>query len=278
MRKLRIVTDSSSDIQALQYADFAYSPMKLIAGEREFVDGESLNVDEMVDFFGQYKGISRSSCPNVADWLEAFGEADDILCVTITSALSGSYNTACAAKSVYEAENEGKRVFVLDTLSTGPESLLIIQKLEEYARSGMPYEEICEQITQYRQKTGLVFMLKSLRNLSNNGRVSPLIARIVKMAGICLVGKASDEGTLDILHKCRGEARSLKLVEEVLEELGMKEGRVSIGHCQNEPAALRLKDMIQKKFRKAEIEIYSLRGLCSFYAEKGGLLVGFEKI
>lgn len=108
MRKLRIVTDSSSDIQALQYADFAYSPMKLIAGEREFVDGESLNVDEMVDFFGQYKGISRSSCPNVADWLEAFGEADDILCVTITSALSGSYNTACAAKSVYEAENEGK--------------------------------------------------------------------------------------------------------------------------------------------------------------------------
>ena len=105
MRKLRIVTDSSSDIQALQYADFAYSPMKLIAGEREFVDGESLNVDEMVDFFGQYKGISRSSCPNVADWLEAFGEADDILCVTITStntlfpSFSASY-TLFAAQAV----------------------------------------------------------------------------------------------------------------------------------------------------------------------------------
>ena len=80
MRKLRIVTDSSSDIQALQYADFAYSPMKLIAGEREFVDSESLNVDEMVDFFGQYKEISRSSCPNVADWLEAFGEAGTTFC------------------------------------------------------------------------------------------------------------------------------------------------------------------------------------------------------
>ena len=91
MRRLRIVSDSSSDLIKLERAEFAYSPMKIITAEREFVDDESLNVDEMADYFNEYKGRSQTSCPNAADWLEAFGDADDVICVTITSGLSGIY-------------------------------------------------------------------------------------------------------------------------------------------------------------------------------------------
>lgn len=277
MRSIRIVSDSSSDILELEQADFAYAPMKIITAENDFVDDSSLDVDGMVSFFDSYKGRSQTSCPNTSDWLDAFGDADDIICVTITSALSGSYNSACAAKQLYEDEHEGRRVFVLDSLSAGPEITLVVKKLGEYVKSGMPYEEICESITKYLGSTGLVFMLKSLKNFANNGRVSPIVARIVGIAGICIVGKASDEGTLDPVHKCRGEARSLETLLADLKELGLKTGRVSIGHCQNEQAALRLKEMIREKLSKVQIEIHKLKGLCSFYAEKGGLLVGFEK-
>ena len=98
MRKLRIVSDSSSDILELENVDFAYAPMKIITAEREFVDDKNLDVDEMANFFNLYKGRSQTSCPNVTDWIDAFGDADDIICVTITSALSGSYNSACLAK------------------------------------------------------------------------------------------------------------------------------------------------------------------------------------
>ena len=79
-------------------------------------------------------------------------------------------------------------------------------------------------------------------------------------------------------NKCRGENRSLETLINDLKELGLKNGKVSIGHCQNEGSATKLKQMIESTFEKAQVEIHKLRGLCSFYAEKGGLLVGFEKI
>ena len=277
MRKIKIVSDSSSDLLMLDSVEFASSPMKIITAKREFVDDENLNVDEMANFFNEYKDRSQTSCPNPADWLDAFGDADDIICVTITSALSGSYNSACTAKELYEAENEGKRVFVLDTLSAGPEITLIVRKLEALVKSGMAYEGVCDKIQEYTKRTGLVFMLKSLKNFAANGRVSPLVAKLVGFAGICIVGKASDEGTLEPTHKCRGENRSLETLINDLKELGLKNGKVSIGHCQNEGAATKLKQMIESTFEKAQVEIHKLRGLCSFYAEKGGLLVGFEK-
>ena len=277
MRKIKIVSDSSSDLIVLDNIEFASSPMKIITAKREFVDDENLNVDEMADFFNEYKERSQTSCPNPADWLDAFGDADDIICVTITSALSGSYNSACTAKELYEAENEGKRVFVLDTLSAGPEITLVVRKLEELVKSGMAYEGVCEKIQEYTKRTGLVFMLKSLKNFAANGRVSPLVAKLVGFAGICIVGKASDEGTLEPTHKCRGENRSLETLINDLKELGLKNGKVSIGHCQNEGAATKLKQMIESTFEKVQVETQKLRGLCSFYAEKGGLLVGFEK-
>lgn len=277
MRKMKIVADSSCDLFELKHTPFASTPMKIITAEREFVDDADLDVAELVDYMDHYKGKSKSSCPNTTDWLEAFGDADDIFCVTITSGLSGSYNSACTAKQIYESEHEGKRVFVIDTLSAGPEVSMVVEKLEEYIEENLTYETICEKITGYLQKTGLVFMLKSLKTFANNGRVSPVVAKIVGIAGICIVGKASEEGTLEPMHKCRGENRSLETLVKGLEEEGFRSGKISIGHCQNESAALRLKELILAKFKKASIEIHKLKGLCSFYAEKGGVLVGFEK-
>ena len=277
MRKIKIVADTSCDLFSLTHTDFACASMKIITAEREFIDDPALNVEEMVDYLDHYKGKSQSSCPNTHDWLQAFGDADDIFCVTITSGLSGSYNSACAAKQMYEAENEGKRVFVIDTLSAGPELTLVIEKLEEYIRQGMPYGEICDAITEYLKKTGLIFMLKSLKTFANNGRVSPVVAKLVGIAGVCIVGKASEKGTLEPVHKCRGERRSLETLVSTLAAEGFVRGKVSIGHCQNEAAALQLKEMILAKYGEITVEIHKFRGLCSFYAEKGGVLVGFEK-
>lgn len=277
MRKIKIVADSACDLFRLKYADFSCAPMKVITNEREFVDTEALDVNELVTYLASYRGKSQSSCPNTGDWLDAFGDADDIFCVTITSGLSGSYNAACIAQQIYEQEHDGKRVFVIDTLSAGPEMTLIIEKLEELIQNQVPFEDICEQITAYMQSTGLVFMLRSLKNFANNGRISPLIARVVGIAGICIVGKASETGTLESLHKCRGEKAALKTLVDTIEAEGGKPGKVSIGHCHNQAAALQLEQLVLSRFPDAAVEIHELQGLCSFYAEKGGVLVGFEK-
>ena len=277
MRTIKIVADSSANVLTMKTVPFSCAPMKVISAEREFVDSGELNLEGMLAYFSQYKGKSQTSCPNTGDWLEAFAGAEDVFVVTITSGLSGSYNSACAAKDLYEAENPGSRVFVIDSLSAGPELTLILEKLEELIGQGMDFEEICREIKAYQQKTGLIFMLESLNNFAANGRVSPAVAKIAGVLGIRIVGKASDVGTLEPTDKCRGEAKSLATLLEKLKEYGMSQGKVQIAHCQNEAAANKLKEMIASSLPGVTVNIGINRGLCSYYAEKGGLLVGFEK-
>lgn len=278
MRSIKIVADSSANVLELKKTAFAAAPLKVIAGEKEFVDDVALDVDAMVSWFDSYKGKSKTSCPNPSDWLEAFSDADEVYCVTITSGLSGSYNAACIAKQMYESENEGKRVYVIDSLSAGPELVLIIEKLEEYIGQGLPYEEICKEIEAYKEKTGLTFMLESLKNFAANGRVSPAVAKIAGVLGIRIVGKASEQGTLEPTNKCRGEANSLSAILSNLKAFGLSKGKVRIAHCMNEGAAQELRRMILSELPQVDIQIHPCRGLCSYYAEKGGLLVGFEKL
>ena len=277
MRNVKIVADSSANALELAATPFASAPLKIIAGEKEFVDNGDLDVAGMVAWFDGYKGKSKTSCPNPSDWLKAFGDADEVYCVTITSGLSGSYNSACIAKQMYEDANSGKKVCVIDSLSAGPELVLMIEKLEEYIAGGLSYEEICTKIEEYKQTTGLVFMLESLKNFAANGRVSPAVAKIAGVLGIRIVGKASDQGTLEPTDKCRGQAKSLSALLNNLKNAGLSQGKVQIAHCDNEAAAQEFKAMIQSALPKVDVRIHTCRGLCSYYAEKGGLLIGFEK-
>ena len=277
MKTVKIVADSSANLLTLEKTPFAAAPLKVITDSREFIDDAALDVDAMTSWFDSYKGKSKTSCPNPSDWLEAFGDADEIYCVTITSGLSGSHNAACIAKQMYETENPGKQVCVIDSLSAGPELVLIIEKLEALIAQGMPFGDICREIGAYQQQTGLTFMLESLKNFAANGRVSPAVAKIAGVLGIRIVGKASDKGTLEPTDKCRGEDRSLQAILTHLKSNGLSTGKVRIAHCMNQAAAKKLKKMILTQIPQADVHIHRCRGLCSYYAEKGGLLIGYEK-
>ena len=272
----KIVADSSADQIILKGVPFASVPLKIITNEKEYVDNKELNVTEMINDLKNYSGKSSTSCPSVSDWLTTFSDAIHIFCVTITSNLSGSYNSAVIAKQEYETQYPDRKVFVIDSLSAGPELKLIVEKLEELILEGKTYEEICEAITEYQKHTKLLFMLESLTNLANNGRVSKATAKIAGILGIRLVGKASDHGTLEPLKKTRGEKKGLNSILQNLKDLGYKGGKIRISHCLNKPLAELLSSILKSEFGTTDIEIYPAAALCSFYAEKGGLLIGFE--
>jgi DegV family protein with EDD domain len=277
MRNVKIVADSSANLMALNHVAFDAAPLKIITAEQEFVDNRELDLDAMLDYFRQYKERSQTSCPNPDDWLNAFGDAEEIYCVTITSGLSGSYNAACIARDMYEAENPGRRVYVIDSLSAGPELTLMVEKLEELILEGKTYEQICAIMPEYIRNTGLLFMLESLNNFAANGRVSPAVAKIAGVLGIRIVGKASDAGTLEPTDKCRGETKSLTTLVAHLKENGLRNGKVQLAHCCNEAAAEKLKKLIEAELPNITVKIGKNLGLCSYYAERGGLLVGYEK-
>ena len=274
---VRIVADSACDLFSLPEAAFCSVPLKIITAEQEYVDDAALDVPAMARHLQHYKGRSSTSCPNTAEWLEAFGDAQHIFCATITGTLSGSYNAARTAAELYTEQHPDRKVWVFNSLSAGPEIALLLQRLPQLIAQGLSFEQVCAAAEAYSQKTGLLFMLQSMQNLANNGRVNPLVAKVAGLLGIRAVGKASDKGDLQLLNKCRGEEKALQALAGHLKELGYAGGKVNIAHCLNQDAAQKLADLLYRTFPDAAIEIYPCGGLCSFYAENGGLLIGFEK-
>lgn len=275
---IKIIADSSAD--AINFSTdipFKSVPLKIITDSKEFVDDKYLDVKSMVEYLNTYKGKSSTACPGVADYLDAFCDSKDIICVTITGTLSGSYNAACVARDEYMSTHPDRRVFVINSLSAGPELKLIIEKAIELINNNEDYDYICEALTKYQERTGLVFTLESLNNLARNGRVNPIVAKAAGLLGIRIVGKASDIGDLQPLDKPRGAEKAyIKLYDRMINE-GYKGGKVRIHHCYNKNGAEIVKQMINNTFPDADVVIDTTYGLCSFYAENGGMLVGFEK-
>ena len=274
MSTIKIVADSSSNITALEGVDFDYASLKILTVEKEYTDNAKLDVNDMVNTLYRYSGKSSTSCPNVNDWLNAFGDAKNIVCFTMTSALSGTHSFACKAKEAYETANPDRRVLIVDSLSTGPEMVLMMDKCRELILLGKTLDEIEKELPLY--KTELLFVLESMKNLANNGRISKLAAAAAGVLGVRAIGKASEEGTLEMLSKCRGASKAAVALVEHAKALGYNGGKIRISHCQNESFAKDFAAKISEEFTTANIVIEECRGLCSFYAEKGGMLIGFE--
>lgn len=272
----KIVLDSSGDLQIFSGVDFACVPLKIQAGEREFVDDANMEVDEMVRYLKGYKGKAVTACPGVGDYLEAFGDAENVYCVTITSNLSGSYNSAMVAAQTYLEQHPDRKVHVFDSLSTGPEMALMAEKIRDLLAEKLSFDTIVQKVKTYQEKTRLMFSLESLHNLVNNGRVSLAAATMAGILGLRMVGIASTEGTLQPIAKVRGEKKLIPEMFRHIREMGYEGGKVRIDHCDNQNAAMRLKEIILSHFPKADIKLGRAGCLCSFYAEQGGLLVGFE--
>ena len=273
---IKIVADSSANLFSLPGTDYASVPMKIVTDEKEFVDDGHLDSAEMMAYLEKDKGRSGSSCPNVHDWLEAFGEGENIFTLAISRSMSGSHNSALQAKEVYEEEHPDRKVCCLDTLTAGPEMLLIIEKIQELAAQGLSFLEMKVKLKAYMNTTHMNFMLSSVKNLAKNGRVNPLIAKAVGILNIHIVGQASDSGTFQQEHKCRGEKKGLDALYALMKKNGYKGGKVRINHSFNESAALALKNMVLQEYPEADIAVAPTAGLCSYYAEQGGLMVGLE--
>jgi len=272
----RIVADSASDVYSLSGVDFKSVPLKIISSDREYVDDTQLDVSEMVACLKAEKTAATTSCPNMMEWLDAFEGADNVFAVAITSNLSGSYNAALQAAGDFKRANPEKRICVLDTLSAGPEMQLIVEKLQELIEVGGTFEEIRTAIRAYMKHTHLLFALQSLDNLAKNGRCSMALAKVAGVLGIRVVGKASDHGTLEPISKPRGEKKALEAVLSELAKAGFRGGKVRIAHCRNLAGAKNLQAEIMVAWPGSQIEIIPCTGLCSFYADQGGLLIGYE--
>jgi len=256
--------------------DYRTVPLKVIMNEGEFFDDERTNVERFLSVLKHTKGKTSTSCPNAYEWASSFDGADTIFAVTVTGGLSGCYSAAMQGRSLFLEEHPEANIYVIDSLSVGPEILLIIEKLKELIAQGLSFSEICDAINEYKKHTHLLFNIANLDNLARNGRVSPAIAKLSGLLGIRCVGKASDQGTLEILHKCRGEKKATNKIFEEMIAQRYNGKKVHIAHCNNESMANDLKNLILQSFPEAKVDIIPCTIVCSYYVSDQGLIVGFE--
>ncbi len=275
----QIVADSACDMRekdlACDEVAFSTVPFTLQIGETAYVDEETLDIAEMVEAMEACPTACRSACPSAQAWLERFKQAEKTIVMTISGNLSGSLNSALAAKDMLLEKWETKKVAILDSLSTGPEMALCLQHVKEWIKNGHPMESVTEKAEEFLQKCKTSFALCSFDNLVKNGRMSRLTGFIARKLGMWGIGIASDEGTIAIKGKSRGALKAITLILEDMKERGFTGGEVAISHCFNEDMARRLKAGILEIWNTAKVSILKTRGLDSFYAERGGLIVAF---
>lgn len=274
--KVKVLSDSSCDILSDEKIGFSSVPFNITTSEKNYVDDINLDVEAMINDFKKYKGKSSTACPGVGLWLNEMEGADEVYIITMTSGISGTFNSASIAKEMYLEDHPNAKVAVYDTLSTAAEETLVVEKVLELVKTDNTFEENCKIIEDYIKHTRLFFTLESIRNFAQNGRVSKAVASLVSILGITIFGTASHEGTLEPITKCMKYKQALKSLIENLNEAGFDGGRVIITHVKNEKKALLVRDEILKYFPTSEIKIYKARGLCSYYAELGGVLIGVE--
>ena len=276
----KIVADSGCDYRQLANpaidTEFISVPLKIQVANQVFVDDANLDIDQMMETMYATSEASKSACPSPDDYLKAFEGAKHIFVVTITGTLSGSQNSAQLAKNLYLEEHPDAHIHVIDSLSAGGEVDLLVEKLNELIDQGLSFDEVVQAITDYQTKTKLLFVLAKVDNLVKNGRLSKLIGAVVGLLNIRMVGEASATGTLELLQKARGPKKSLQAAFEELLKGGYAGGRIVMAHRSNEKFCQQLSELVREKYPQAAISIVPTSGLCSFYAEDGGLLMGYE--
>lgn len=278
---IKIISDSSCDLKTLSVleadnTEFLTVPMKMYTDDFCYEDDEKLDVSEMLKAFENSKSRSYTSCPDSDSWLKAFEGADEIYVVTLTSALSGTYNSATLAKKIYEEEHPKVKIAVFDSRTTGPELYMLAEKIAELVNQKKSFEEICDTIEAYSKKTRLFFSLASVQNLAKNGRINKVLATAIGALGIRILCTATLEGTIEMIEKGRGEKRVVRQMIQTMKKAGYTGGKIRICHIESEKLAKQIIEAIKSEFPNIDASVYPASGLCSYYAERGGIILGCE--
>lgn len=277
-----IVSDSSCDLRTSAFHSdrvlFHSVPLRIQVGEREFVDNDELSVPEMLQAMAAEKSASSSACPSPADFARAFEAGDCTVCFTISSNLSGTYNSAIMARDLVLEEHPEKHICVIDSRSTAGAMVLLIrraQALMEADETG-DFDGICAQLRLYQAALRTCFTLENFDNLIKNGRMRPLVGTLLHSLGIHVIAEATPQGTIHVADKARGEAKTYRAITNLMRSSKECDGaEVVISHCENLEGAMKLKQQILADLPVSKVEIISCRGLTSFYAMEKGLILGY---
>ncbi len=274
----KIIIDSCGELsqEMKENGHFENVPLTLQIGDEDIVDDASFDQASFLEKVAASEEGPKSACPSPDAYMQAMDcDADHIYVVTLSSQLSGSYNSACLAKDLFLEDNEDKQIHVVDSKSASIGETLIGLQIAVFEEMGLDFDAIVEKISDYVESQHTFFVLETLETLRKAGRLSNLKAKLASTLNIKPIMGSTDEGSIQQLGQARGMGKALdRMVSSMIEVTSNCEERVlAISHCNCYERALQLKEKIEKVASFKEIFIVDTAGVSSMYANDGGLIM-----
>ena len=272
-----IVGDSCCDFtqRELQKDYVKSAPLILTVGDREFIDDENIDTQELLKCISECEDAPRSACPSPESFLECYGDADEIYVITLSSKLSGSYNSAMVARQLYLADHPDAKVHVFDSKSAAAAEHLIFEKIEECALAGMKFEDVVSTVKNYISKQKTYFVLDDLSVFVKNGRVPRLKGTLAGVLNIKAV-LSGEDGEIVQLDQGRGMNKALNKMLWQIEKLGYdKTRKVEITECQSYERCMNVRKILMEKFGFRNVVILKAHGISTLYENAGGIVLAF---
>lgn len=275
----KIVADSSCDLneELKENLNISLVPFNIDVDDTKFIDDESMDSMELIRAMRNSPNPVKTSCPSPGDFVTEYKDADNVFAVTISSQLSGTYNSAVLAKKMVQEEEPNKFIHVFDSKSASVGETLVSMKIQELVENRLSNLEIVEKVESYINGMKTFFILESLDNLIKNGRISKTKGLIANVLNLKPIMGATDEGEIKLVENTRGSKKAFKRLVDIIGETGEKfeEKILAISHANALDKAEELKKEIQRQYNFKDIIVVKTAGLSTAYAYDGGVILVF---
>ena len=281
MQKCRIYTNSVSDLSPALAAEYNIGivPDIILFKDKEYFNNIDIDPPRLFEMLREVPYLPTTSHPNQSIYAEAFSAAaeyDEILCINVTTRMSGSFNTATQTAQALREEGFPAQVYTYDSLNVSLGLGFLSIRAAELARNGAGARQIMEHLDTIRDKVGVYFCMPSLENAKKGGRIGEIKCFAADVLGIRPILTFRD-GTVKDLNLTRGFNKAVERIFKYYADRAKRGGRVFVCHANNERDALKLKKRVEALDPDARVSIEWVGAVIGIYTGEGTIALIFEE-
>ncbi|MBR3305799.1 MAG: DegV family protein [Lachnospiraceae bacterium] len=274
----KVIADSCCDFTKLDYrkGNVESVPMSVMIGGVDYLDDGKRTQEDWINLIKADSGYPQSACPSPDAFLNVFEEGKDNYVVTLSSKLSGVYQSAMLAKEIFEEDHEDTNIHVFDSLSAAAGEHLLYDAIAERAEAGMDFDKIVEEVEALRDSMKTIFVLDDLETFKRNGRLKGIKALVATTMNIkpVLIGK---DGLIEQIDQGIGMQRAVNRMIYHIEKMKLDPtGKVRITQCVSKELCTRVALVLRERFGFSDIKILNAGGISTAYENPGGIVVAIE--
>ncbi|MFC2947792.1 DegV family protein [Virgibacillus sediminis] len=281
---IQLMTDSGADIPQRLREELSLTivPLYLHFNDGQYRTGIDMNLDSYHRKVAETKELPRSAAPSPSDFYKAYKQADPdrpILMLSLSMGLSSTYENAIMGKNMLLEEEPERKIEVINTKTASCGIALLLHEASEKIKDGLAFEKLVTHMEERVEKTATLFVLKTLENLIIGGRLDKVKGTIAKTLNIKLLMKASDEGTIEVMEKVRGDKKSIRRFIDLIGEntVHAEEKILCMSHCNAEQKAKEVMDEVSGKYGFKDAYLMDMGPLIATYGGEGALVISFFK-